>query len=111
MAAVLTLILLVAVAIFAVENAGAVALRFAVWTFNSSLVYVVLGALVAGMLAASIFWSGKLLAMRRRLRELDLRARRADADLAALRNPLAAGTAADGHTQSHGAKSATPGGI
>lgn len=110
-APILTLILLVAVAIFAVENSGAVALQFAVWHFNSSLVYVLLGSVVVGMLAATIFWSGRLLALRRRLRELDARAKKADADLAALRNPLAAGTSGDGAAKAHAAKPATPGGI
>lgn len=111
MAPILTLILLVAVAIFAVENSGAVAMRFAIWSFNASLVYVVLGSVLAGMLIATVLWSGRLIAMRRRLRELDARAKKADADLAALRNPLAAGTNGDGAAKAHAAKPATPGGI
>lgn len=110
MAPILTLILLVAVAIFAVENAGAVALRFAAWSFQASLAYVALGAVAAGMLVATVFWSGRLFALRRRLREVEARLRKADADLASLRNPPAAGTGGEGG-KGRGAQPTTPGGI
>lgn len=93
MALIAVLILLVAVAIFAVENSGQVALRFAIWSFQSSLVYIVLGALLIGALVATAIWSGRLFALRRRAHEAEVRLRKAEADLAALRGPTAAAPA------------------
>jgi len=110
LAPILTLILLVAVAIFAVENAGAVALRFATWSFQASLAYVALGAVAAGMLVATVFWTGRLLALRRRLREVEAKLRKADADLASLRNPLVAGAGGESG-KGRGAQPTAPGGI
>jgi uncharacterized integral membrane protein len=88
MALIAVLILLVAVAIFAVENSGQVALKFAIWSFQSSLVYIVLGALLIGALVATAIWSGRLFALRRRAHEAEVRLRKAEADLAALRGPV-----------------------
>lgn len=50
------------VALFAVQNAVAVPLNFVFWSFSSSLVIVVLGAFLLGVLVATCF----LLAMKAR---------------------------------------------
>lgn len=88
MALIAVLILLVAVAIFAVENATPVTLQFAVWSVQTSLVYLVLGAVLIGALIATGLWANRLFGLRRRLHEAEARLRKADADLAGLRGPI-----------------------
>ena len=57
---ILVIILSIVVAIFAVQNAVAVSLNFIFWSFTSSLVLVILGAFLIGVLVATCF----LLAMK-----------------------------------------------
>ena len=56
-------LIIVIVAIFAVQNSAAplVTIRFLLWRFETSLVYIVLGSVGAGILFALLFWiSGTL---------------------------------------------------
>ena len=57
---ILVILLSIIVAIFAVQNAVAVSLNFIFWSFTSSLVLVILGAFLMGVLVATCF----LLAMK-----------------------------------------------
>ena len=57
---ILVILLSIIVAIFAVQNAVAVSLNFIFWSFTSSLVLVILGAFLIGVLVATWF----LLAMK-----------------------------------------------
>ena len=57
---ILVILLSIIVAIFAVQNAVAVSLNFIFWSFTSSLVLVILGAFLIGVLVATCF----LLAMK-----------------------------------------------
>ena len=57
---ILVILLSIIVAIFAVQNAVAVSLNFIFWSFSSSLVMVILGSFLIGVLVATCF----LLAMK-----------------------------------------------
>ena len=57
---ILVILLSIIVAIFAVQNAVAVSLNFIFWSFSSSLVLVILGSFLIGVLVATCF----LLAMK-----------------------------------------------
>ena len=57
---ILVILLSIFVAIFAVQNAVAVSLNFIFWSFTSSLVLVILGSFLIGVLVATCF----LLAMK-----------------------------------------------
>ena len=59
---ILVILLSIIVAIFAVQNAVAVSLNFIFWSFSSSLVLVILGSFLIGVLVATCF----LLAMKAR---------------------------------------------
>lgn len=59
---ILFILLSIVVALFAIQNAVAVSLNFAVWTFTSSLVLVILGSFLMGLLVAACF----MLAMKAR---------------------------------------------
>lgn len=52
---ILVIILSIIVAIFAVQNAVAVSLNFIFWSFTSSLVLVILGSFLIGVLVATGF--------------------------------------------------------
>ena len=52
---ILVIILSIIVAIFAVQNAVAVSLNFIFWNFTSSLVLVILGSFLIGVLVATGF--------------------------------------------------------
>lgn len=56
------IVLSIVVALFAVQNAVAVSLNFVFWSFTSSLVLVILGSFLVGVLVATCF----LLAMKAR---------------------------------------------
>lgn len=43
------------VALFAVQNAVSVVLNFGIWSFNVSLVLIILGAFLGGLLAGTFF--------------------------------------------------------
>ena len=51
-------LILVGVAIFAVQNSGAdpVDLKFLFWEFRTSLMYTLLGAVISGALLTLLFW-------------------------------------------------------
>ncbi len=57
---ILVIILSIIVALFAVQNAVTVSLSFAMWSFEMSLVLVILGSFLLGVLVATCF----LLAMK-----------------------------------------------
>ena len=59
---ILVILLSILVAIFAVQNDVAVSLNFIFWSFSSSLVLVILGSFLIGVLVATCF----LLAMKAR---------------------------------------------
>lgn len=59
---IIVILVSIVVALFAVQNAVAVPLNFVFWSFSSSLVIVVLGAFLLGVLVATCF----LLAMKAR---------------------------------------------
>ena len=52
---ILVILLSIIVAIFAVQNAVAVSLNFIFWSFSSSLVLVILGSFLIGVLVATCF--------------------------------------------------------
>lgn len=66
---ILALVLATLVAIFAVQNAQEVNIRFLVWTFQSSVVVVILISLGVGALLAALMSLPQMLRGRRRLRE------------------------------------------
>jgi len=51
-------LILVAVAIFAVQNSSAplVTIKFLIWRFETSLVYTILGSIVLGVFLTLLFW-------------------------------------------------------
>lgn len=59
---ILVILVSIIVALFAVQNAVAVSLNFIFWSFTSSLVLVILGSFLMGVLVATCF----LLAMKAR---------------------------------------------
>lgn len=52
---ILVIIICMIVALFAVQNAVAVSLNFVFWSFSASLVLVILGAFLMGVLVATCF--------------------------------------------------------
>jgi uncharacterized integral membrane protein len=67
-ALIFSLILAILVALFAVQNAGPVTLRFGFWSVETSLVVVILVATVAGAAMASLVGLPGWIRDRRRLR-------------------------------------------
>ena len=67
-ALILSLILAIAVAVFAIQNAGPVTLRFGFWSVETSLVVVILVATAAGAALASLLGLPGWIRNRRRLR-------------------------------------------
>jgi len=51
-------VVIVAVAIFAIQNSGAppVSIKLFLWNFETSLVYTILGSLGLGILLTLLFW-------------------------------------------------------
>jgi uncharacterized integral membrane protein len=51
-------LILIAVAIFAVQNSSAplVTIKFLIWRFETSLVYTILGSIVLGICLTLLFW-------------------------------------------------------
>jgi lipopolysaccharide assembly protein A len=66
---VLALLLALLVSIFAVQNAERIVVHFLVWSFESSVVVVILISAGLGALLATLIGLPQALAMRRRLRE------------------------------------------
>jgi putative membrane protein len=56
-------LILVAVAIFAVQNSSAplVTIKFLIWRFETSLVYTILGSIGLGILLTLLFWISRTL--------------------------------------------------
>jgi uncharacterized integral membrane protein len=73
---ILALVLAILVAIFAVQNAQEVNVRFLVWTFQSSVVVVILISLGVGALLAALMSLPQMLRASRRLRESERRLER-----------------------------------
>jgi uncharacterized integral membrane protein len=75
LALILSLALAILVAVFAIQNAGPVALRFGFWSVETSLVVVILVAVAAGAAVASLLGLPGWIRDRHRLklltRELD----------------------------------------
>jgi uncharacterized integral membrane protein len=69
-ALILSLVLAIMVAVFAVQNAGPVALRFGFWSVETSLVVVILVAVAAGAAVASLLGLPGWIRDRSRLRQL-----------------------------------------
>lgn len=67
------LLLTTLVAIFAVQNAGEVTVRFLIWTFQTSVVIVILMSAAMGALLAAVVSLPQTLKARRRLRESEKR--------------------------------------
>jgi len=67
-ALILFLIVALAVALFAIQNAGPVTVRFGVWSVETSLVVVILVAAAAGAALASLLGLPGWIRDRRRLR-------------------------------------------
>ncbi len=67
-ALIISLILAILVAIFAVQNAGPVTLRFGIWSVETSLVVVILVAAAVGAAMASLLRLPGWIRDRRRLR-------------------------------------------
>jgi len=66
-------LILVAIAIFAVQNSSAptVIVKFLIWRFETSLVYTILGSVVLGILLTLLFWIQRAIGTSFRKRELD----------------------------------------
>ncbi len=64
-------LLVIVVAIFAVQNSNAapVTIKFLIWNFETSLVYTIFGAIVLGVLLTLSFWIGKAIRSSIRNRE------------------------------------------
>jgi len=65
-------LILVAVAIFAVQNSSAppVTIKFLIWKFETSLVYTILGSIVLGILLTLLFWIQRTIGASIRKKEL-----------------------------------------
>jgi uncharacterized integral membrane protein len=67
---ILSLLLAILVAVFAIQNAGPVTLRFGIWSAETSLVVVILVAVAAGAAVASLLGLPGWIRDRSRLRQL-----------------------------------------
>ena len=67
---ILSLVLAILVAVFSIQNAGPVALRFGIWSVETSLVVVILVAVAAGAAVASLLGLPGWIRDRSRLRQL-----------------------------------------
>lgn len=54
----LIFLIAIALAIFAVQNSGAapVTIKFLIWSFETSLIYTILGSIVLGMILIFLLW-------------------------------------------------------
>lgn len=68
---IVALLLATLVAIFAVQNAAEVTVRFLVWTFESSVVVVILVSVGMGALLAALISLPQTVKARRRLKETE----------------------------------------
>lgn len=73
---IVALLLATLVAIFAVQNAAEITVRFLVWTFQSSVVVVILISAGMGALLAALVSLPQTLKARRRLKETEAKLKR-----------------------------------
>jgi len=68
----LMLVIIIGVAIFAVQNSSAplVTMRFLFWKFETSLIYTILGSMGVGILMTFFFWIPKAIKSSIRSKEL-----------------------------------------
>ncbi len=66
-------LILVAIAIFAVQNSSAppVIIKFLIWKFETSLVYTILGSVVLGIFLTLLLWTQRAIGTSLRKRELN----------------------------------------
>jgi uncharacterized integral membrane protein len=66
-------LILVAVAIFAVQNSSAslVTIKFLIWRLETSLVYTILGSIVLGVFLTLLFWIQRAVGTSIRKKELN----------------------------------------
>ena len=66
-------LILVAIAIFAVQNSSAptVIIKLLIWRFETSLVYTILGSVVLGIFLTLLFWIQRAIGTSIRKRELN----------------------------------------
>ena len=59
----ITFLILIAIAIFAVQNSAAplIEIKFLIWKFETSLVYAILGSIGLGILIMLLFWIPRVL--------------------------------------------------
>ena len=69
----ITFILVTIVAIFAVQNSQApqVTVQFLIWQFETSLIYTILGSILAGAVVILFLWIPKAVRTSRRIKELN----------------------------------------
>ncbi|HHV62280.1 MAG TPA: LapA family protein [Firmicutes bacterium] len=70
---IIALVFAIAVAIFAVQNSGAVTVRFLNWQSDTSLIFVILGSAVAGALAVGLVGFMKQISLSIKLRNTSIR--------------------------------------
>jgi uncharacterized integral membrane protein len=66
-------LILVALAIFAVQNSSAplLTIKFLIWKFETSLVYTILGSIVLGIFLTLLFWTQRAIGTSIRKKELN----------------------------------------
>ena len=66
-------LILVAIAIFAVQNSSAqpVTIKFLIWKLETSLVYTILGSIVLGIFLTLLFWIQRAIGTAVRKKELN----------------------------------------
>jgi uncharacterized integral membrane protein len=69
----IAILILVAVAVFAVQNSNAppVMIKILLWKFETSLVYTILGSIVLGILLTLLFWIQRAIGTSIRKKELN----------------------------------------
>lgn len=90
---ILALVFALIVAVFAVQNAVPVSIRFLAWGFETSLVYVILGSAALGALSAGLPGLFKQLSLRLKLWDTQSRLRKSEGELSHARAEVARLTA------------------
>ncbi|MEW6524061.1 MAG: LapA family protein [Bacillota bacterium] len=83
------LVFAILIALFAIQNAALVTVRLAVWSFDVSLVLVILGAAGVGAMVVLMWSMVKGWALRNQLRDERGRVKKLETDLGAAREKLA----------------------
>lgn len=87
---VLGLLFALVVAVFAIQNASVVPVRFLAWSFETSLVYVILGSAVAGAVVVAVMGFIRQFGLGRKIRALEDKLKKAEGEAATLRTAEAA---------------------